>query len=240
MRNEKGGGKLHCIPSFRSEMPALLKRMCMASYLEYLGEYSQDCSEAGQQGVIILNGHPTFIWTHIIPTPSLNKKYLRYFEEGFHSDEVQQDIVLMLTEILPCVPGADSHESYIPQTEMGSLSLWNILFLNPQAEHHLTFSYAFLETYFTVISTVYVVLWLFVYTFFFLLSCEFLRHKLGIFDILAKAPSWDWLLCTRWLRNRLKIAFLTSGLIFTLAFLYCLISYFYFLMCKFFKVLCSL
>lgn len=32
MRNEKGGGKLHCIPSFRSEMPALLKRMCMASY----------------------------------------------------------------------------------------------------------------------------------------------------------------------------------------------------------------
>ena len=33
MRNERGGGKLHCIPSFRSEMPALpLKRMCMASY----------------------------------------------------------------------------------------------------------------------------------------------------------------------------------------------------------------
>ena len=31
--NERGGGKLHCIPSFRSEMPALpLKRMCMASY----------------------------------------------------------------------------------------------------------------------------------------------------------------------------------------------------------------
>lgn len=104
----------------------------------------------------------------------MNKKYHRDFEEGFRSDEVQQDIVLKLTEILlklteilPVCQGQIHMEKLLPRQRQEACLCETFSSLNPQAEHHLPPPLHSLETYFTVISTVHVVLWLFVYTFFF-------------------------------------------------------------------------